>query len=1008
MKMKFKISAVILSLLLFGCGGGGGGSSESNELTKPAEKQDRAALSAQDLSLTFSEQGIAHSLVDHQVGSAVYKISAGEPSDVIRIDPLSGEITILAAGETQVTVVDSSKEYKTSSTTFNVVVEQAENEALELADITIPTIAGEDIILPVFGQRGEVTVEFQPEGLVDFNPETGIIAAKGVPGEVEVILTDRGDRNYREATQSAKITIAALAPDELEFSSQERAYQPGLTLSPLKISGSEGGRLKYELVEEEAEPVITLSEDSGLMTALRVGEAKVKVTQYLGSEFGYTQQEAFFTVLIKLGKRADLTVSDAVVTFDTTTLFSPAVNNNVAPVRYEVVSGNDVIEVDAQTGLLRFLRVGQAEVSAIDDLNTNFAADEHPFTVTVNPAVHPGMDAGELTYTYTEGMSESPRMKGQLGQLTLSGQSDVVSLDGGRLTVLRAGSAKLTAIDDGGHNYLPSAPVPLTVNVLKAPYPEFTVSNVTTTYFPDYCEDVVFEGDVGILRVLPVSSSDSNIAEYDSANACFRLKRSGIANFTVEREESDNFLASEPKRMSVVVNAADSRLMVDGDLVRTFSEGNPTIRPPAIGGGTGNLSFKLLEDKSEQGVIAVDAKTGIITIHSAGHAVVQVTDAGDDKYRPATASFAVTIEKAPNPVTVDYSDAVYMPDGVIAPLIENLKGDIAFKVYQADTSPVTVASDGTVKMRSTGSFHVLFEAAETRNYLSASDYAGAFIDKAAHPGFVVRHDKLEYEPLKKVTLDLPKEYGTRSYSLQSLSSGWVGQYLRVDSNSGELALLDYTPSKFFALQVSEQESEFYKALAPMSASYLSVVPPEKGSATRDLTISGVFTVVGSTIDAYSSPYQATELDFAGATVMQPTIEEVQKLGLGVALSVDVQSAEPIGETGHQYQESVRLYVQRYEGCATTVNVMNLPNLMAQKQAQPFYKGNYCQTGPTNRIVTYTVVDKSLIDRYDFYDGDWNAVQPFVIYRTAEKPSGAGYVEKQLVEWDRFEVKLSRD
>ncbi|MDV5170269.1 cadherin repeat domain-containing protein [Photobacterium rosenbergii] len=1010
MTIKLKLSALILSLLLCGCGGGGGGSSESGSAVKPLEKEERAALSAQDLSLTFSERGIATPQVHHQVGDTVFSISDGEPEDVIAIDPNTGLITILAAGETQVTVVDSSREYKTSTAKFNVVVEKAVNNALELSDFTLPTLSNKEILLPFLGSKGDVSVEFRPEGLVSFDPKTGIISAVGIPGEVEVIVTDSGDRNYRETIKSSTISIEALAPDSLVFSSLERPFKTGLTLSPIQVGGPDGGRFQYELVEgDEADPVISVSADSGLITVLKVGEAKVKATQYLGDEYGNARQEAYFNVRIGLGQRADLSVEDTVLLFDRSELFTPAVNNNIAPVRYEILSGEDVVEVDAQTGLLRMLGVGQAEVKAIDDLDANYAAEERQFKVSVAPAVHPGIKAGEVTYTYSQAKLVTPTLEGQIGDLSLSGDTNVVSLNGNKLTVLRAGVAKLTAIDDGGDNFQPSAPALLTVNVLKAPHPGFTVSNLTTTYSPDRCEQASFEAQVGALLVTPVSGNDSDIAEYDSARDCFLLKRSGIANFNVVREESENYFASEPKRMSVVIHAADSRLLVGDDLSRTFTAGQPIVHAPAVSGGTGNLSFKLLEEKSESGVIAVNESNGDITILNAGHAVVEVSDAGDELYGPATTSFAVKIDKAVNPVTVTYPDTVYSQDGEIIPTIENLKGTISFRVYEADTSPVTVTSTGTVKMHSTGSFFVYFDAAESRNYLAASGYAGAFIDKAEHPGFAVRRDALEYEPLKKVTLDLAAEYGARSYSLQSVTGGWVGQYLSVEPNTGELSLLDYAPSTSFSLQVSEQESEFYKPVGPVLASFMSVVPPAKGKASRDVSLSNVFNVLESTIDDSKTPYHETELRFAGAKVMQPTMEEIQKLGVGKALSVDVISAEPIGDTGHQRVETVRIYVQRYEGCATSVNILNLAELAAQKQALPLHKSNYCLFGPTNRLVTYTVVDKSLIDRYDFYDGEWDTVQPFVIYRTADMPSEeTGYIEEQVIEWDRVELKLTRD
>ncbi|PSU34042.1 cadherin repeat domain-containing protein [Photobacterium lutimaris] len=1009
MNIKIKAALVLLALLLFGCGGGGG-ASDSEPVQTPQVKQEREALSAQDLFLTFSEQGIAYPRVSHRVGNTEYRISAGEPEDVIEIDPKSGVISILAAGETQITVVDSSSDYKTSSTTFKVVVKQAENKELSFSDITIPTVSNQNIYLAFLGEKGEVSIDFQPEGLVRFDPATGTIVAEGIPGEVEVTITDKGDRNYVETTKSAKITIEAVEPDTLEFSPLERPYQTGLALNPVRISGSEGGHFHYELIDgENADPIMTLNEDTGLMTVLRVGEATVRATQTLGSEFNYAKQETSFTVRIELGQRPDLEVPDAVVLFDSEQLFSPAVNNSVAPVHFEVLNGDDAVEVDAQTGLLRLLGVGQAKVKAVDDLDTNFAADERLFTVMVNPAIHPGVDAGEVTYTYANDGKVTPSMKGQLGKLTLSGDTNVVSLEGNTLTILRAGTAKLTAVDDGGENYLPSKPVSLTVNVLKAPGPDLLVGNVKATYLPNHCEDVAVEGGVGTLLVTPVSSNDNNIAEYDVQNKCFQLKRSGIANFTFVREESENYLASEPKRMSVVVNPADSRLSVDGDLTRTFVEGQPTVHSPAIGGGTGNISYMLVGEKSESDVITVDKSSGDITILNAGHAVVEITDLGNDKYSPATIPFAVTIEKAVNPVSISYENTTYSPDGVITPIFNNLKGDITFRLNDPDTSPVKLVGKGNLSIRSTGTFHVYFDAAETRNYQSVSGLATAFIDLADNPGIALRYDRLEYAPLKKVTLDLPTAYGARTYSMESPTGGWVGDYLRVQADSGEISLLDYAPKKAFSLWVSEQPSDLYKYMEPQPVSYITVEPPAKGKANRDLIISESLTVMKSSVDYNDKTFEKTKLYIAGTEFGHPTREEFGQYGNGVVLPVEVLSYELIGNTGAQYQRTVRLYVQRYEGCTSNVNESNLDNLIEQKKAVNFYDGTQCDDGPTSLFLTYRVLDKSEINRFNSYDGEWETLQPFVVYRSANMLSEeTGRKEEQLVEWDRIELKLTRD
>lgn len=203
-----------------------------------------------------------------------------------------------------------------------------------------------------------------------------------------------------------------------------------------------------------------------------------------------------------------------------------------------------------------------------------------------------------------------------------------------------------------------------------------------------------------------------------------------------------------------------------------------------VGEGRGNLRFELVAEQSDYGVIEVDPNTGVVTLLEVGSALVRVTDSGDDKSGPASVTFPATIEPAGNPVTVSYSNAVYEKEGVISPAFNNVKGPLSYQVYNEDNSPVQLGvGNGEVTMHSTGSFFVTVNAQATRNYKAKEFNEGAFIDKAPHPGIAIKHEPIEYAPLKKVTLDLPTAYGSRSYSVTN-EHGSASDYASIDYNSG--------------------------------------------------------------------------------------------------------------------------------------------------------------------------------------------------------------------------------
>lgn len=1014
------------SLALSGCGGGDSSGESNKQTTTTDAKRDRLALSASDLDLTYSKQGIAYPQVNNIYGSSqLYRLADGAASDVVMVDSSTGALTLLAAGETKIEVEDSSAYYKTSVTTFNVVVKQAENNQLFSSYLQLPTIESKKSYLSVQGKKGDLSYRFEPANLVTFDEGSRYIVSNGHTGKVTVTITDSGNRNYSPSTVSSTIDIHSVNPDVLTYQALERPFTEGLTLNPIRMSGVDNGTYHYELAEGYVNSqVVSISPNSGYINVLNSGSVKIKVTQQLDSAYGNAKQESYFDVRILKGSRQPLQISNAELPYKADHIYTPAVNNSKASVRFEVLNGEGVVQVDSQTNQLKIIGVGYAEVKVVDDKNENYHPDERLFQMRVSEAVHPSFKAQELTYHFHENQSISPILQGQLGSLSFSGSSDVVASSGNKLLIKSAGTAELSVTDDGGE-YYQSATAPLTITVLKAAHPAFTASNITTTYFDGNCANLTVNGNKGDLRVTPASSSDNHVAAYDANKQCFVVKRSGSADFDVVSEESRNYLASDPKRVKLVVNPANSHLKVDGGLIRTFAEGRPTTPHPAIGGGTGNLHFELVTEQSDSGVIEVDSNSGLVTLLEAGSALVRVTDSGDAKSGPASVTFPVTIEPANNPVTVSYSNAVYEKGGVISPVFENIKGPLSYQVYNEDTSPVQLGvGNGEVTMRSTGSFFVTVNAQATRNYKAKEFNEGAFIDKAPHPGIAIKHESIEYAPLKKVMLELPTAYGSRTYSAEVITGG-VNKYASIDYNSGEVSLLDYDArNKQVYVHITERESQLYQALDGIAASRrLTVTAPEPGQSTQDLQLAEVFTVAESSLN--NKPefggLKLSLFGFAGVNVLQPTEDEIQRLGKGIALEVMMKSVDE--SLPRDILRPIRVYVQRYEGCTTEVNILNLPNLVKNKEATSPEKGNACLFGKTNRYVTYTVVDKSQLENTP-YDGEWVTEVPFVVYRQAEKyysPNEQGGFEVngpgsvigsgqpvKLLEWNRIELKITKD
>lgn len=182
------------------------------------------------------------------------------------------------------------------------------------------------------------------------------------------------------------------------------------------------------------------------------------------------------------------------------------------------------------------------------------------------------------------------------------------------------------------------------------------------------------------------------------------------------------------------------------------------------------------------------------------------------------------------------------------------------------------------------------------------------------------------------------------------------------------------------MYIVERESEFYKASDSRIASRtIKVNPPVPGQSTQDIPLATVFTATESSLN-YKPEFSGlgySLFGFAGAKVFQPTEDEIQRLGKGMALEVMMKSVDE--SLPRNIFRPIRGYVQRYEGCATEVNILNLPNLIRENKAVSIERGDSCIVGKMNRYVIYTVVDKSRLEVIP-YDGEWVTEVPFVVYQ----------------------------
>ncbi|WP_064607398.1 hypothetical protein [Photobacterium sp. J15] len=1034
MKNFYSVLLVGAMLAIPGCGGGGGGSSSSSNIGSQAPRPSKAyrdPLMAQDVNTFYSDSGTYSPIVNNRFGQLTFRLADGEPTDVVSVDKYTGELTLLNPGDVRIYVEDNSSVYQTSSDIFTVHLEKSPNVNLSASLLTISTHEAQPKYLDIRGTQGTLSYEVAPDSthLIDIDRNSGAITPLDTYGWATVYITDNGNRRYEPKTIRASVKVESVSLGELKYGKITQSYSEGLTLMPQQVSGGNKGTFRYQLDYHYADSdVLTVNPYNGQMIVNKQGTVVIKVINELDDSYSVDKREAYFYVEITQGLRSALSVSDASFPYSPDHVITPSVNNAKGDVSYHVESGDDVIAIDYNTRKPKIVGVGTATLVATDNRNENYEPSSDRFEYTVTEADHPGLGNKHITHVFTEDLVDrqlTPVLEGQKGRLTFVGPSNVVSAQPGKLSIEHAGTTKLTVTDDGGPNYK-SSTAELTVTIEKAPHPALNMDNITRKYQDNLCielSDANITGNKGALSVTLRGEPADSPVTFDVSKSCFNVHKQGSAIFDVVSQESADYEASAPQPLTIVINPADSTISVDNGIEAVYAPGNPTINPPTVTGYKGTLSYRLAPSTKYRDVVQVNSQTGKMTVLNAGSTTVEVTDSGADGFKSATTTFSVTINPAENPVEVSYPAVAYKSGESIFPTVRNAATGLKYYLYNSSLTVVELAntSTGEMKVKSAGDYQVSVNAEKSRNYL-ARHITGIIgrVEKAPHPGIVTEKESFYFEPMKKITLDLPNAIGSRSFSVESNNGRDNHDFSSIDSNSGEVTLLDYDPRASDALmdvQITEAESKNYLALGATveAEKQFYIKPPKQGVADKDVALAPIWTLDESNLNLNTNfkALEGTSVRFAGLiSVLQPTTEQLNRLGEGANLLALVQ---PVGSTNVADRRSVQIYAKRYVGCESEVNVLNLVNVKSVKMDS----STYCLFGNTNRFMTYTLVDDS-----NLTPGEWELVTPFVAYEYSDRlfsssDSGGAYVNgggtliggaepTHVVEWHRLTLRFTKD
>lgn len=337
----------------------------------------------------------------------------------------------------------------------------------------------------------------------------------------------------------------------------------------------------------------------------------------------------------------------------------------------------------------------------------------------------------EITVTVTRQLEQQINAPGSITKLTtdssfklnatssegaisyVSGNNKVVEISAnGTVTIRGAGKTVITVKAAETERYKP-ATKEVTVTVNKA---EQTIKAAADSFVKEL-KDGSFNLNASAEGALSYSSNNTSVADVSSAGVV-SLKGFGSTVITITAAETDKYKTAV-KKVNVTVNKPPQTILGADSFTREFGCG-----PFGLGASAeGALSY----ESSNNNIVTVSS-SGVVTVKSAGTAVITVIAAETDKYARTTKSVLINIKKDDQDIGGDvafYKTYGCEPFdlGIIA------QGKCAFA--SSNVKVASVSDKGTVTVNGAGVAVITITSAATGNYNEAVKTVTITVEKAS-------------------------------------------------------------------------------------------------------------------------------------------------------------------------------------------------------------------------------------------------------------------------------------
>ena len=377
-------------------------------------------------------------------------------------------------------------------------------------------------------------------------------------------------------------------------------------------------------------------------------------------------------------------------------------------------SSNPSVAAVSSDGTVTVKGEGTAVITVSAEETPYYKGVTKEITVTVTRQLEQQINApGSITKLTTDSSFKLNATSSEGAISYVSGNNKVVEISAnGTVTIRGAGKTVITVKAAETERYKP-ATKEVTVTVNKA---EQTIKAAADSFVKEL-KDGSFNLNASAEGTLTYSSNNTSVADVSSSGVV-SLKGFGSTVITITAAETDKYKTAV-KKVNVTVNKPPQAILGADSFTREFGCG-----PFGLGASAeGALSY----ESSNNNIVTVSS-SGVVTVKSAGTAVITVIAAETDKYARTTKSVLINIKKDDQDIGGDI--AFYKTYGC-EPFDLGIIAQGKCTFTSSNVKVASVSDKGIVTVNGAGVAVITITSAETGNYNEAVKTVTVTVEKAA-------------------------------------------------------------------------------------------------------------------------------------------------------------------------------------------------------------------------------------------------------------------------------------